>query len=276
MGAGEFGPFIFAEIAARAHFIVLLSHGTLDRCIDPDDWLRREIEYAVEMKRNIIPVLVEDFRFADGEKFMVSQQLQKLKKFSAQKLIDEFYDAGIEQLIDKLKNSSYVEVQAPPPEQKLHIEAIIKQTLLEPAPTKEELRAEVKSGQANYALALKSFNEALRVAKSLSVRSIESRWLGDLKHSPESAKLRGSRYARLGQFLDQLPEGIEAVTLSFKDIEALIGGKLPQSAYTHRAWWANDSTSHVQSKQWLKVGWRVATADVQAELIIFERTRYIE
>jgi TIR domain len=64
--SGQFETIILAQIAARAHFLVILTPGSLEGCQKPDDWLRREIEYAIELKRNIIPILANDFRFDDN------------------------------------------------------------------------------------------------------------------------------------------------------------------------------------------------------------------
>jgi hypothetical protein len=61
--SGEFETIILAQIAARAHFLVILTQGTLEGCQEPNDWLRREIEYAIGLGRNVVPILVNDFRF---------------------------------------------------------------------------------------------------------------------------------------------------------------------------------------------------------------------
>src|ERR1700730_7164570 len=37
----------------RAHFLVLLTPSALEHCGDPKDWLRREIETAMESRRNV-------------------------------------------------------------------------------------------------------------------------------------------------------------------------------------------------------------------------------
>ena len=42
---------------------MILAHGTLEGCEEPDDWLRREIEYAIKLGRNVVPILVNNFRF---------------------------------------------------------------------------------------------------------------------------------------------------------------------------------------------------------------------
>ena len=48
--SGDFESIILENIRARAHFLVLLTPSALERCTDPGDWLRREIE-----TRNIVP-----------------------------------------------------------------------------------------------------------------------------------------------------------------------------------------------------------------------------
>src|SRR5678816_2895082 len=56
--AGHFETILMNQIAARAHFVLILTPGTLDRVNEPGDILRREIEQAMDLRRNIIPVLV--------------------------------------------------------------------------------------------------------------------------------------------------------------------------------------------------------------------------
>ncbi|HZU26590.1 MAG TPA: tetratricopeptide repeat protein [Bryobacteraceae bacterium] len=54
---------ILANVTARAHFLVLLTPSALERCGDPGDWLRREIETALDSRRNIVPLMLEGFDF---------------------------------------------------------------------------------------------------------------------------------------------------------------------------------------------------------------------
>jgi hypothetical protein len=81
-----------------------------------------------------------------------------------------------------------------------------------------------------------------------------------------------SRYANIAIYLNSRGLGVDELTLSFSEIEQIIGGELPISARQHRSWWANDSTSHVQSQQWLNVGWRVASINLTAARVTFVRT----
>lgn len=53
---GRFDSTIMQAIESAPIFIFILTPGALDRCVNEDDWVRREIEYAMETERNIIPV----------------------------------------------------------------------------------------------------------------------------------------------------------------------------------------------------------------------------
>src|SRR3989304_5298848 len=82
--SGDFEQAIIENIKARAHFIVLLTPSALDRCDEPGDWLRREIEFAMRFKRNIVPIMMEGFKFSDPniDKHLTGK-LELLKKYQA-------------------------------------------------------------------------------------------------------------------------------------------------------------------------------------------------
>ena len=61
--SGDFEQIIVSNIRARAHFVLILTPTALDRCSEPGDWLRREIETAIDEKRNIIPLFFDGFSF---------------------------------------------------------------------------------------------------------------------------------------------------------------------------------------------------------------------
>jgi hypothetical protein len=46
------------------------------------------------------------------------------------------------------------------------------------------------------------------------------------------------------------------LTMTFANIQQIIGANLPQSAYDWRPWWANDR-SHVQARAWMNAGYAV-------------------
>jgi hypothetical protein len=61
--SGDFEKIIVENIKGRAHFIVVLTPSALERCNEPGDWLRREIETAMDEKRNIVPLMLESFDY---------------------------------------------------------------------------------------------------------------------------------------------------------------------------------------------------------------------
>jgi len=82
--------------------------------------------------------------------------------------------------------------------------------------------------------------------------------------------LRGRKYFPITRFLLLQQEENESIDLSFRELEYLISGELPTSAFAHRAWWANDR-SHVQAAAWLAVGWKIAGVDLANKRVQFQR-----
>ena len=72
---------------------------------------------------------------------------------------------------------------------------------------------------------------------------------------------------------DYLYESNEArVKLTYAEIEEILKFKLPDSATTHRAFWAN-TTSHSIALSWLSVNYTVVEVNLENRYIVFERKR---
>ena len=65
------------------------------------------------------------------------------------------------------------------------------------------------------------------------------------------------------------------IKLSYKEIEDILKFKLPESANTHRAFWAN-TTSHSIALSWLSVNYSVVEANLEGKYIVFEKKRDFE
>lgn len=88
--------------------------------------------------------------------------------------------------------------------------------------------------------------------------------------APEDEQdLDGGRYSRLAAHLSATRK--DRLSLSIDEVEAIAGGTLPPTARRHRAWWANDSVSHSQSRRWLEAGWRVASVNLTTQRVVFAR-----
>ena len=81
------------------------------------------------------------------------------------------------------------------------------------------------------------------------------------------------KYRFLSDYLHQ--SNLPRVKLSFDEIEDILKFKLPDSAATHRAFWAN-TTSHSIALSWLSVNYSVVEANLEHKYIIFEKKRDFE
>ncbi len=53
---GVFGEHIRAAISEAPVFMLVLSKGAMERCLNPDDWVRQEVMLAIEQGKHLIPV----------------------------------------------------------------------------------------------------------------------------------------------------------------------------------------------------------------------------
>ena len=67
IGSGQFPEQIKQAITECKDFLLVLSPGTLDRCVDEEDWVRREIVLAQEMNKNIVGVGLPGFIMPDED-----------------------------------------------------------------------------------------------------------------------------------------------------------------------------------------------------------------
>ena len=65
LGRGPFNTALYDVIDNARDFLLILSPGALDRCFNEGDWVRHEIERALEKGKNIVPVMLKDFAFPE-------------------------------------------------------------------------------------------------------------------------------------------------------------------------------------------------------------------
>lgn len=83
-----------------------------------------------------------------------------------------------------------------------------------------------------------------------------------------------SKYYPLSEYLGKLPPEKRRVTLTFGQIESILGAELPPSAHKYREWWANEQsadTSHVQARAWMAAGWLVTIVKQIERRVVFVR-----
>ncbi|MBU0608197.1 MAG: TIR domain-containing protein [Armatimonadetes bacterium] len=111
LGASYFDDRILFEIQNAPNFVVVLTPGCLDRCHESDDWLRREVDHALQTKRRLIPVMKEQFRFPSLD--ALPESLRDLPRHNCVEYSHVFFGAFIDRLISFMVDDQHGEAQPP-------------------------------------------------------------------------------------------------------------------------------------------------------------------
>ena len=151
IASGSFATAILENIKARAHFLVLLTPTALERCGDPKDWMRREIEAALDSQRNIVPLMLAGFDF--GKPPVAGQltgKLAALKEYNGLEIPKGYFSPAMERLrnkflsvsLDTVLHPASLSAQRAATEQKdkatMALGEALRQPWLSPEPRKQE------------------------------------------------------------------------------------------------------------------------------------------
>jgi hypothetical protein len=107
IASGSFETAILENIKARAHFLVLLTPTALERCGDPKDWMRREIEAALDSQRNIVPLMLAGFDFGTpATASRLTGKLSALKEYNGLEIPKGYFSPAMERLRNKFLSVS--------------------------------------------------------------------------------------------------------------------------------------------------------------------------
>jgi len=173
INSGNFETAIIDNIKARAHFIIVLTPSALERCKEPADWLRKEIETALNEKRNIIPVMVEGFDFgSELVKSALTGKMSVLSDINGLRIPDEYPFEAMDRLRERYLNIKLSDVILPKlPEEAQEITSTQKSIANMATPiTEEQLTAQtwfergyVFQNDHNYEEAIRCFSEAIKL-----------------------------------------------------------------------------------------------------------------
>lgn len=98
--AGEtFSTYLLAKIDECDVFLLMLGEGTLDRCADPEDWVRREIAYALQHPDiTLIPVLQDGYKMPPPD--TLPEEIQGITVKNASFLYHQMFDESVGKLIE--------------------------------------------------------------------------------------------------------------------------------------------------------------------------------
>lgn len=107
ISSGRFENVVLNEIKARDHFVLLIAKGTPDRLRNPDDWVAREVSYALEYQKNVIPILLDGVEiseiptdFPDRERLLAQNALS---------MPPEYVNEAMAKLYDVFLNNPTIE-----------------------------------------------------------------------------------------------------------------------------------------------------------------------
>jgi tetratricopeptide (TPR) repeat protein len=167
--AGQFDTIILGQIEARPYFILILTPGTLDRCVEPEDWVRREIEQALRYDRIIIPAFTPQFDFADFRRFLPDALASELSRFNGQEIPQRWFKYAVDELAKQYLVPVELSVAVTPPQAKVVVEWLKAEARAEPRVTVESLtasesfeRAYTRQSQGDIEGAIADYDEAIR------------------------------------------------------------------------------------------------------------------
>lgn len=102
--SGKFNDQLYDVIRSCKDFILVLPPNALDRCVNTDDWVRLEVCKAMEMNKNVIPIMLNGFSWPEP----MPQGMEDLRNYQALTTTSvEYFDMAIKMLQQRyLKSKS--------------------------------------------------------------------------------------------------------------------------------------------------------------------------
>ncbi len=94
--SGRFNTAIYEIIEQCKDVILVLPPNALDRCVDEEDWIRKEIVYALQNKKNIIPVMLRGFSWPEE----LPKEIEDIRYFNGLVANTEYFDQFLIKLCD--------------------------------------------------------------------------------------------------------------------------------------------------------------------------------
>ena len=96
--AGKFNEKLLHVIENCKDFIIVLSPNSLERCVNEDDWVRKEIAHAIAHEKNVVPVLLRGFTWPKT----LPEDISDLPSHNGIDASNNmFFDAAIDMLAEK-------------------------------------------------------------------------------------------------------------------------------------------------------------------------------
>jgi tetratricopeptide (TPR) repeat protein len=139
--AGQFEEIILNQIRARPYFVLVLTPGTLDRCSQRGDWLRREVETAVDSGRMIVPVHTPAFDLSTVETLLPEGLGRRVASYQAVELPHRYFKFAVQQLTTEYLVPRRISIAPIRVEDRVEVERIRRAASQAPKVTPRQLSA---------------------------------------------------------------------------------------------------------------------------------------
>lgn len=100
---GRFDERILEVIEQSDAFVLVMSEGCLDRCVNKSDWLKREIVHAISLDKRVIPIHLPKFSFPDEEKLsLLPDEMRVLPNLQAVAWDAANVDTTVRRILDAM------------------------------------------------------------------------------------------------------------------------------------------------------------------------------
>ena len=168
--AGRYGPTILNQIACRPYFLLVLTPGTLERCKEPGDWLQREIEHAVHMQRQIVPVHTRSFDAGDIKRFLPPELADSVCAFQWLELSQKYFKYAVQELAEEFLAPIQVTEVSVSAEEQAEVDKMLRAAQTAPKVTAAQLsdqelfeRALARANRGDAEGAIDDFDEGIRL-----------------------------------------------------------------------------------------------------------------
>lgn len=105
LNSGKFNEQLLGVINDCKDFVLVLPANGLDRCVDKDDWVRREVTCALAGNKNIIPVMLKGFEWPAT----LPEDMKDLPNYQGISAASpEYFDLAVERLKGYLKSGRHI------------------------------------------------------------------------------------------------------------------------------------------------------------------------
>lgn len=98
LSGGYFDSRILEAIERCKDFILVLPPHSLDRCVNEEDWVRKEIKHALDCKKNIVPLMLPGFTFPGD----LPAEIADVTRFNGVQFVMAYFDSVMDTVVDHL------------------------------------------------------------------------------------------------------------------------------------------------------------------------------